>query len=582
MICNHDPQEHDLQKNNPQENGCPLSVRLNPDLEPGTYRLDATPEKVSIEGGDACAVYHATHTFRQLITRTDRGCRLNIAHIEDSPDFTHRALFLDIARHFQPLEQIRKTIEIMSAYKLNLLQLGISNDEGWRLEIPAVPELTRIGSRREHHVRESNGNIRALYPAWGDNHEPHRGFLTTDDFINLLQFAHQHHVEIVVEFNLPGHANALIRSLEGSELYQLIDPDDKSQHQSAQGYTHNVVNVCLPSTYKLAEVILTDIKTLYARAEVPFSTIHFGGDETPAGAWLGSPVCRASPWWNPKWDPDQPDDAEAATRALMRAHYQQITQVAEKVAPGIRTGFWHEMSPYADEPQKKGAQQYFNVWTTEAGNRDTHKVLPEDILNRKQQLVISNASFLYLDMPYELHEAEPGLPWAGYIDTARIYHFDPLACWSIPESSTPLVSGMQAQLWTETVFDAKLMDYYLYPRLLAVAERCWNRSPTDNWPGFASALGQRELDYLESKGVAFRVPPPGVRILTAESNAMTKTMTANLAFPGLLIRYTTDGTDPGIDAEIYTGPVNIEQASVVKLRTYTGSGRSSRMVSVQV
>ena len=569
--------------------GCPIHLSLCPDLATDEYRLTTHQEQIKIEGSDARAIYYAIHSFRQLIAKTDTGCLLRRVSIEDSPGFAHRGLLLDIARHFHVATQIKKTIEVMSAYKMNRLQLGITNDEGWRLEIPSIPELTDIGSRRAYQAESDKDSTKTLYPAWGDGHELYAGYLSTADFIDLLQFADQCHVEIIIEFNLPGHANAIVQSLKHSGRFLLLDPEDQSVHRSAQGYSQNVVNVCLDSTYAFIEVVLKDIKKLYDQANVPMRRIHFGGDEVPAGAWLGSKVCRTSPLWDPAWDTTQAADAQVATGRLMQAYAERITALAERILPGIEIGFWHEMSPHLDEAPIGNSRCYFNAWTTEASGQDASQDLPGALLAREQQLVISNASFLYLDQPYGRHTEEPGLAWAAYIDTDLIYHFDPLNSEQIPPDKQHLLLGLQAQLWTETVFNAELMDYYLFPRLLAVAERCWNILPSTEWQGFARAIGEREFNYLASKGVAFRVPPPGVRIVDG-------IMTANLIFPGLEIRYSTDGTEPGPDSALYTAPVDLRdvvgknvaktlletplEEKAIKLRAFTQSGRGSRLVSI--
>lgn len=143
----------------------------------------------------------------------------------------------------------------------------------------------------------------------------------------------------------------------------------------------------------------------------------------------------------------------------------------------------------------------YNIWTTEAGDPAPLAA----IMDRQQSFIISNASYLYLDMPYGLDPDEPGLPWAAYTDTRSIFEFDPIAAWNIPPESLGQVQGLQAQLWSETVTDESLMDYYLFPRLLAVAERAWNRTPVSGtWQWFLSALEQRELPWLASKGVSYR------------------------------------------------------------------------------
>jgi hexosaminidase len=476
--------------------GTPIYLSTDPSLG-STYELDTATDGINIVGQDEQAVFYGIQTLRQLIRLHEGGCTLPIVQVADAPDFEHRAFFLDIARHFQPLDQLKKTIEVMSTYKMNRLQLGISNDEGWRLEIQPVPELTIVGARRSYYRYNPDGTQRALYPAWGDDHHDYDGFISRNEFIDLLRHAKKHHVEVILEFNLPGHANAILQSLSQTDRWQLTDPEDKSEYRSAQGYTGNVINVGMIDNYRLAKVILEEIKAMYDAAEAPMSRIHFGGDEVPEGAWLHSPACRRLPVWNPGWDVENPEQAKEATQALMAYHYNQITAIAEQVSPDIQTGFWHEMSASG----RGNTNSYYNAWLTSDANTD----IIDSLLDRGQNLVISNASFLYLDMPYAMHPDEPGLPWAGYVNTQSIYNFDPLDCWGLAADQSSQVLGIQAQLWSETVFTPELMDYYTFPRLLAVAERAWNKRPVqDHWPRFRQALATRELPHIDRLGVKYR------------------------------------------------------------------------------
>ncbi len=534
-------------------------------LPEDTYQLTTTGDEVEIKGGSSSAIFHGIQTFRQLL-QAGGGYSLPKVTVKDQPDFEHRAFFLDIARHFQTADQIKKTIHAMAAYKMNRLQLGISNDEGWRLEVPGLPELTEVGSRRSFFHKDESGKPTGLTPAWGDSPDDHESFLTRSEFIDILTFAAAHHVDIILELNLPGHANALIRSMLSSGRFTIVDSDDVSIHRSAQGYTKNVVNPVLPDTYGLIEKLLTEFKLMYEEAKVAFDRIHLGGDEVPHGAWLHSPACHQSDVWDTSWNTDDDSDAKSATAALTRYYLTEVARIAQQVSPGIETGFWHEMSPYST-----GEHSYFNGWTTEAGTRN----LIDEILERDQQLVISNASYLYLDMPYGLHAEEPGLPWAAYIDTEMIYKFDPIGCWQIRDDRAHLVRGLQAQLWGETVYTPELMDFYTFPRLLAVAERAWNRDPVSaNWSDFATAIGARELDHLSSLDVNFRIPPPGAKIINSQLHA-------NVVFPDLEIRFTTDGSEPDSNSLRYEGPVNVDGVKEFRLATFYNN-RRSRDVQVKV
>ena len=529
----------ELEKVLPAGQGIRVSVTVDPDLSAEAYILNISETGTDIQAGSSRGVYYGAQTLRQLITTTDNKVSIPCCRIRDKTDFEHRGLFIDIARHFQSADDLKKVIRAMSAYKMNRLQLGISNDEGWRLEIEGLPELTEVGARRSFFATGADGRPTGLYPAWGDGPEEDHRFLTRQAFANLINFAAKHHVDIIVELNLPAHANALIRAMEASGRYRIIDPLDESTHRSAQGYSDNVVNVSEPDTYVLIEQLITGISDCYRAAGVPMKRIHLGGDEVPEGAWQASPVC-----------------AGAGTATLLETYTEKVLAIIEAVSPGTRVGFWHEMSPYLPTD----AKTYITGWTTEAMDRN----LIQDVLAKGQKLVIANASFLYLDMPYGLHADEPGLPWAAYIDSERIYDFDPLGCWDITGDQVRQVPGIQAQLWSETITTPELMDYHLFPRLLAVAERAWRAEPSpDGWPGFAHALGSRELPFLASLGIAFRLPPPGARIIDGKLHA-------NVAFPGLVIRYTTDGSDPTADSSRYTGPLAL--TSTIRLASFTETG----------
>ena len=534
----------------------PIRVRYDQKIEGYSIQVNST-EVVILSGSDT-ATFHAAQTLRQLITSQNL---LQPCQIVDQPAFIHRGLFIDIARHFHGVDDLKTIIQAMAAYKMNRLQLGISNDEGWRLAIQGLPELTNIGGRRAF-IPEGSKSVDALYPAWGDGPEECHNFLTGEEFIELLRFANQAHVEIIIEFNLPAHANALIRSIAASGRYEIVDPDDQSTYTSAQGYSRNVVNVCQPDTFVLTRRILETIAKYYSMAGLRLRHIHLGGDELPAGAWLGSPVCRNAPFWSPDWDMTSESDREAATGVLQKYYVESILNIIRDIDPDVMTGFWHEMAPFI--PDK--ANTYITGWYTEdppAGSIDS-------ILSRQQNLVVANASFLYLDMPYSLHAEEPGLPWAAYTSTRRIHDFDPFDCWDIDSESN--IKGIQAQLWTETVYDQATLHYYLFPRLLAVAERAWCKK-FGPWSNFAHAVGSRELAHLDALGIKYRLPPPGIQI----DNHYLK---ANSTYPGLIIRYNQQGENPTANDPELIDQLDINGISEIRLAVFSPSGERSSRVEI--
>ncbi len=175
-----------------------------------------------------------------------------------------------------------------------------------------------------------------------------------------------------------------------------------------------------------------------------------------------------------------------------------------------------------------------------------------------------------MDRPYSLHAEEPGLPWAAYVSTQRIHDFEPLDCWQIKDAKKIL--GLQAQLWTETVFDQAALHYYLFPRLIAVADRAWRRQPGE-WADFAAALGSRELAYLDSLKIAYRLPPPGAEITGNQ-------LRANLSYPGLTIRYNIAGEDPSATCPILKNEIDVTDIKEIRLATFSPSNERSSRVEI--
>jgi hexosaminidase len=246
------------------------------------------------------------------------------------------------------------------------------------------------------------------------------------------------------------------------------------------------------------------------------------------------------------------------------------------------------------------------IWNNLRGNQD----LAYRLANAGFEIVLCNVTNLYFDLAYDKDPMEPGLYWGGFVDTRKAFelvpydlfkstHQDPmgnrldLAAYRKtmehlkPENRRNLL-GIQGELWSETVKGGKMMEYYLFPKLIGLAERAWAPPPSwaeledteeretaldSAWNVMANVIGQREfsrLDHLYG-GVNYRVPPPGAVI--ANGN-----LSANVAFPGLSIRYTDDGTEPTEGSPLYREPVKV--SGQVKIRAFASAAKTSRTVEV--
>ncbi|NRB52412.1 MAG: carbohydate-binding domain-containing protein [Saprospiraceae bacterium] len=576
------------------------------------YRLLVDPERIDLVGQDAAGVFYGIQSLLGLVpvaNYEEKSTALEIPaiSIEDAPGFEYRGLHLDLARNFNSPTTVKKVIEVMGFYKLNKLHLHLTDDEGWRLAIEELPELTAVGARRGHTTTETE----FLQPAYGSGPDPDdrnshgNGFITREEFKDIIKWAHDRHIEVIPELNVPGHARAAIKSMEAryrrlmeagekeaAEQYLLTDFEDKSKYESVQFYPDNVVCVCKESVYSFYETIVDDVIEMFSEAEVPLKTIHTGGDEVPSGVWTDSPICQELI----AQDPSLNSPADLSTYFIGR-----INKILSE--RGLVTAGWEEIAmlkqedgSYIAHPDFVDANFLPYVWQNLWGNQD----LGHRLANAGYPIVICNVTNLYFDLAYDKDPEEPGFYWGGFIDTRKAYEILP---YDVLKSTThdplgepfdldedykdmaPLkapqnVRGIQGELWSETVKGASMLEYYLLPKLMGLAERAWSPRPDwgniedheqraaaldQAWNEFANVLGQKELkrlDYLFG-GFDFRLPLPGAIVEDGQ-------LKANIAFPGLDL-YLTDGS-------LYQGPIDITQDMQIEART---AKRKSRVVTVK-
>jgi hexosaminidase len=330
---------------------------------------------------------------------------------------------------------------------------------------------------------------------------------------------------------------------------------------------------------------------------VDLTTIHTGGDEVPSGIWEGSPLCQKFLENNP-----QIDGIEGISTYFIRRYNEILEQQA------LITAGWEEIAMHkvqnklVPNPEMVGENLLPYVWNSNWG---AYHDLAYKLANLGYKVVLCNANNLYFDFAYSKHPQEPGFYWSGLVNTRKPFELVPL---DVRKNATvdimgnPLdlglfedyveltaegkqnVQGIQGQLWSETVKGSEMLEYSLFPKMIGLAERAWAPDPEwanlakrserlsaleVAWNSFANALAQRELIRLDKMwgNVNYRVPPPGAVIEDGK-------LLANTAFPGLVIRYTLDGTDPDQSAPIFTEAVPAKKP--VKLKAFSATGKSSR------
>jgi hexosaminidase len=586
-----------------------LSVgKVEGQSSPEAYRLTIkTGSGIAIVGNSAAGVAYGLQTLRDLLPLPGANeLALNELTIVDAPRFGYRGFQLDVARNFHGKQTVFKWLDLMARYKLNTFHFHLTDDEGWRLEIAGLPELTSIGAVRGHSAKPG---VR-LQPAYGSGPDPKdpsgSGYFSRADYIEILRYAQDRHIEVIPEVEMPGHMRAAVQAMEAryhslkaagrkdAAKYLLNDFDDRSKYSSAQYFTDNVINPGLDSTFTFIDHVVAQIVALHREAGVPLRTIHMGGDELANGAWEQSPASLAR----------MRKEKLESTADLWDYFYDRVDGILRK--HGVSTSGWEELAARKTRlagrnkliPNPRFTQRDFTawVWNNTRGAED----LANRLANGGYDIVLAPVSAMYLDMAANPNPEEPGVNWNDYVELDTVYDFVPFDMLKNADEAARIgkdgltdygkrhVRGLEATLFTETVRDAGRVDYLVMPRLIALAERAWAADPAwaleadparaealhrKAWSGFVNALGQRVLPRLdlEQAGVAYRIAPPG---LMADGDRVL----VNHVLPGILLRYTSDGSDPTAASKPVTGPIT--EKGVIKVAAFDRKGRPGLVATI--
>ncbi|KAK7503362.1 hypothetical protein BaRGS_00005283 [Batillaria attramentaria] len=577
---------------------------------PEAYSLTVDPAKeiIEIRASQPQGAFYGAMTLLNMRGENDTVYE---ATVVDAPRFPYRGMMLDVARNFHPVEDVLRLLDLMARYKLNTFHFHLTDDEGWRMQILGLDELTQVGGRRCHDLTEQE----CLIPFLGSGPTPTprgSGFYTVEDYRQILRYAADRHIQVIPEVDMPGHGHAAIKAMEArrkrllaarnqseANRFVLVDDNDPSWYKSIQLFTDNAVNPCLDSTYNFVTAIVRSLVEAH-RDVMPLQIFHFGGDEVAKGAWENSTVCD-----------------ELLRTGFDFRDYKDLKEFFVRQVSNITQQFGLDLAAWEDGVMKSGSDPYSRS-RLQNGNVYAYawdNVWEWGVANRAHKL--ANAGFksthMYFDHPYEPDPEERGLYWAPrFTHTRKAFGFMPSALYAnadVARSGDPLthedicgddgdecvelkkpenIVGIQGHLWSEVIRTRQQADYMLFPRFLALVERAWHepiweRNRADNvthlrgrerdWAEFANTLGYRELARLDEIGVEYRVPPPGAKI--SDGRLLT-----NVPFPGLHVEYSIDSGHTWCDV---THNMAAPADTNILLRTRSASGgRYSRVVSLKV
>ncbi|MBR9788776.1 MAG: beta-N-acetylhexosaminidase [Vibrionaceae bacterium] len=447
-------------------NNSQVIFKSNPTLDKGAYRLKVTEESIKIEAGSTSGFTHASATLLQLIRRSleDNSMEVVCCSIKDRPRFKYRGMMLDCARHFHSVEQVKRLINQLAHYKFNTFHWHLTDDEGWRIEIKSLPELTNIGAWR--------GLDEAIEPQYTHLSQRYGGFYTQEEIKEVVSYAAQRSITVIPEIDVPGHCRAAIKSLP----HLLVEAEDTTEYRSIQHYNDNVINPALPGSYEFIDKVLEEVAALF-----PAPYIHIGADEVPHGVWSKSPACQALMEQNGYSDYKE-----------LQGHF--LRHAEDKLRElGKRMLGWEE----AQHGNKVSKDTVIYSWLSE-----------EAALNCARQgfdVVLQPAQTTYLDMTQDYAPEEPGVDWANPIPLETAYSYEPLAQVADDDPARKRIRGIQAALWCEIINNQPRMDYMIFPRLTALAEACWTDKQHRDWTDYLSRL-KGHLPLLDLQGVNYRQP----------------------------------------------------------------------------
>lgn len=458
-----------------------LRLAVDETLETGAYRLAVASDGARVSAADLAGAHSAVQTLRQLagpqafrtVALPGTAYAVPACEITDAPRFGWRGVLLDVARHFLPPREVRRFIDLAAAHHLNVVQLHLTDDQGWRVQIDRYPRLTEVGSWRT----ESNVGT---WRAGVFDGRPHGGFYTKDDLREIVAYAHARGVTVVPEIDVPGHCEAVVAAYP--ELGTRKQPHEV---RTTWGVSTEVLDPS-DASVEFFRGVLDEVIEIF---DSPW--IAIGGDEVPTELWRVNPeiVARAQALGLP--------DVGAMHGWFLRALAEHLTERGRRAVVWDE-GFGPQLPLDAVVTSWRGLAA--GAQALEAGH---------DVVMAPEQVV-------YLDHRASDRDDEP-IP-AGFVRTVEdVLAFDPLPpevlaahpALADDSGAAGTLRGGQAEVWSEYLDSPRRVDYAAWPRLAAFAEAVWSPA-ADRAPGstvsaeFMDRLRAHHLPRLDAAGVEYR------------------------------------------------------------------------------
>jgi hexosaminidase len=411
------------------------------------YKLAVRPEGVVIEAQTAPGFHDALMTLLQLIDAGAGSPSLPAVNILDYPRFVWRGMLIDSARTFQPPEEMKRYIDLLSELKLNVLHWHLVDDQGWRLESKAFPRLHEVSGTLASLNRKKKAALDKQ--GWGGDG---RGYYTQDEVREIVAYAADRQVMVVPEIDIPGHSSAMLAAYP-----ELSCSGDPVPVRRGPGIYTTALCPGKEEVYQFLDTLFTEVAGLF-----PAPYVHIGSDEVMASDWLTYPGCK-----------DLMAKYGYTDNAGLQSYF--VGRVSEILRQKGKTMIaWDEITPYAPEGS------VIQAWR----KQDYARIAAQT----GHDSVVSPTSCCYIDYPNLTFTLK------------NLYDFEPLPAGLSPDLD-PRILGGEVNLWGERV-TLDNMDRKSFPRVIAHAEVMWTPPELKNWDDFIARLKVVKRD-MEKRGVGF-------------------------------------------------------------------------------
>lgn len=435
---------------------------------PEGYSLTVAPKAVTIRASDVSGFIYGAQTLLQMLPlqATEDGLvELPGVEIADEPQYKWRGLMIDCVRHWWPMDELKKILDLMVSLKLNTFHWHLTDDQGWRIEIAKYPKLTEVAGWRDGvgfklpttstlHYRESDGK--------------YGGFYSQAEARELVRYAHERGITVVPEIEIPGHASAMLHCYP--DLGCTTEP---IAIRTDVGGTSGIMCAGNDNTIAFCKDVLSELVRIF-----PSQYIHVGGDEARKSLWKQCEKCQAR------------------IRAIGATDENQLQNWMVKQMETHLSGLGRKLIGW-DEIIDGGnltTSAAVMVWRGSANAETT-------ATQAGHEIVMVPEPFVYIDHLQSLETSEPRGRWR-LVSLEKVYEFEPRST-TIPLELHHLVWGGQANLWTEYIANEEHLEYMIAPRICALAEVLWSPKSLRKWADFRRRMDE-QVKRLDARGFNYR------------------------------------------------------------------------------